>query len=336
LKPLSPIYRVFASAHRLVMRVRRDRSFVPAIPMVVVGALRSGGSGKTSVTSALARHFRRTGLEVAVLVYRLGPGGRDREMLEVGAADDWRPSSEEAVMLARETGARVFATRNRAAAWRRLQDPLFAKGRPFDIILSDDGFQDPRLDGALRILLAAPGERPGIFDVLPGGPFRETWKARRRADLILEGPHSSLAPGFEDATPGPGPQAGEARDRIVRFYRKTILPPGVAAKRSWIAACSLGNNPGFLSDLRSAGIEPVAILEGRNHEPLSLRRIARLLARFPEAGVLCTCKDYAKLEPSAAAHFGILAVGREILFDPSLPGILENYRKGFRKGFLVH
>ena len=172
------------------------RGFSPRIPLVVVGALRSGGSGKTSVVLALARELSGRGLRPAILAYRLGPGdarsNRTGDPLEIREDGDWRETSEEAVLLRRESGLRVFVTRNRASAWRRLHEDRFQADGAFDILLSDDGFQDPRLHGSLRLLLSAPGERPGLFDLLPGGPFRETRRAAARAHLRLEGPFSTI------------------------------------------------------------------------------------------------------------------------------------------------
>src|SRR5690606_20415628 len=152
-------------------------------------------------------------------------------------------------------------------------------------ILSDDGFQDPRLDGAFRILLEAPCERPGLFDLLPGGPYRETRACRRRADLILQGPYQEGDLGKE--------REGKS---AYRFVRRIFLPEGLETGRRWIAASSLGENSGFLAVLRRAGIAPIAVLEGRNHAAPPLGIIRSLQARFPGAGILCTRKDGVRWE----------------------------------------
>lgn len=309
------------------MRSRVDSGFRPRIPLVVVGALRSGGSGKTSVTSEMARVFSARGRRVAILAYRLGRGGRasgaggsqlDREiLLEVHENDDWRRSSDEAVMLRRESGVRVFVTRDRAEAWKRLHDPEFQDGQLFDLILSDDGFQDPRLDKALRILLVAPGESPRLRDLLPAGPFRERAAARARADLILEGPfpEGSSLEGGRSGRPG--------------FRRELILPEGWDPGWACIAASALGDNDRFLADLGRKGITPVAVIRGRDHEPLDSGLLVDFAARFPGAGFLCTFKDSLKLEPEAAARLGVRAVGQRIHLDPSVLARVEAYLQGF-------
>ena len=75
LAPLSPVYWVVSRLHGSWMRARdasASRGFSPRIPLVVVGALRAGGSGKTSVTLALARSLADRGMRPALLAYRLG------------------------------------------------------------------------------------------------------------------------------------------------------------------------------------------------------------------------------------------------------------------------
>ncbi|HKP96500.1 MAG TPA: tetraacyldisaccharide 4'-kinase [Fibrobacteria bacterium] len=320
LSPLAPLYWALSRLHRAGMRAAAAGS-APAIPLVVVGALRAGGSGKTSVTLELARILAARGCRPAILAYRMGPGsGRSRDpVLEVRAGDDWRRTSEEAVMLRLDSGCRVFATRDRAAAWRRLHDADIQGRAPFDILLSDDGFQDPRLAGALRLLLIAPGERPGLFDLLPAGPFRETWAAAARADLILEGPYprdevTSLLPmgGF------PAP--------VRRFGRDLLLPPGLDPGRPWIAYCALGDNRPFLRGLARAGIRPAAVVEGRNHAAPPLKILQACAARHPGAGIVCTRKDWLKLGPARAAGLPLFPVGQSVSLDPETVAAVEIHR----------
>jgi tetraacyldisaccharide-1-P 4'-kinase len=352
------------------MRRSSGPGFVPRIPLIVVGALRAGGSGKTSLTAELARVLAERGCRPAILVYRMGSGGKGRDAsdpMEVGEGDDWRGTSDEAVLLRRMTGARVFATRNRALAWRRLHGEGYQEGGAFDIILSDDGFQDPRLEGAFRLLVTAPGERPGLFDLLPGGPFRETWGAHARADLRLEGPYppapgdgasgATVSPkvpagaGARASPGGPGIPAdrpGPGSVPVHRFRRRLILPPGFDRNRPWIAFCALGDNRPFLADLAREGIRPVAVVEGRNHAapPLGLLRSRSDL--HPEAGIVCTEKDFLKLtaigrhhldgrsDPPGRADSRVRPAGQAVFLDPETLAAVDAYRLLFRNRYLVH
>ncbi len=317
------------------------------MPLVVVGALRAGGSGKTSVTIELARALSVSGCRPALLAYGLGSTTGSDCVREVRAGDDWRQSSEEALLLRGETGCRVFVTRDRAAAWRRLEDRDIQADGPFDILISDDGFQDPRLNGALRLLLIAPGERPGLFDLLPAGPFRETWSARLGADILLRGPFPARVtckiPG-EDRDPDRDPDwESPAQETnlhsgppVHSFGRRLLAPPGLDRDRPWIAYCALGDNRPFLRGLEEAGIRPVAVVEGRNHAAPSLPRLRECAGRHPGAGVLCTRKDYLKLGPAMAAGLEIIPIDQRILLGPETVAAVAAYRLAFRSRYLVH
>ena len=259
---------------------------------------------------ALARDLALRGLRPALLAYRLGPGdGSGTDPIEVGPDSDWRATSEEAVLLRRESGLRVFATRDRARAWQRLASLADGAGgeAAFDILISDDGFQDPRLDGAFRILLMAPGENPGLFDLLPGGAFRETASARARADLVLEGPWSAPAPRIPD-------EPGTVTDKLPnasRFYRRLVLPAGLDPVQPCIIHCALGDNRHFLADLGRAGIRAVAVVTGRNHGPAPLELLRAAAARHSGAPILCTRKEAIKLD--GIAHLRIQPVDQNVL-----------------------
>jgi tetraacyldisaccharide 4'-kinase len=326
LAPLAPLYWLGSRLHRqwmkMKMRMRTFRQpFAPEIPLVVIGALRAGGSGKTSVTLELARRLESRGLAVAILAYRLAPRPRGKDLLEVRPEDDWRESSDEALMLRRQSGARVFVTRHRARAWRALHDERLHGGARFDIILSDDGFQDPRLDGprlgvgALRILLERPGDGPGLWDLLPAGPFRETRGAAARADLI-----AVEIPSCDGPASGPGPAAAEGG---AMFFRcRAVLPPGLDRARPWIVVCGLGDNARFVAELRGEGLEIAEVLEAADHAAVAPERLRECARRHPRAGFLCARKDAVKM----AGLGGLAVVEREVELDPRLVEAVEAHR----------
>jgi tetraacyldisaccharide 4'-kinase len=313
---LIPLYRAGFLAHQAWLS--RELSALgppPALPLAVIGALRAGGSGKTSLASALAREMSRRGIRVALLAYRIGPGprpgaagaGPDGDCVEVGPASDWRETSEEAVLLSRESGARVFATRDRARAWRRLASG--GAGESFDLLIADDGYQDPRLKGAFRVLLSRPGESPRALDLLPAGPFREDASGAARADLIVTGP-------WEDSpvTTRLPPEA-QSDPTGQRFRRRLILPAGWERGRPCLAHCALGDPAPFLAGLAGEGVRAEEIILGRNHAEPPLARLRAAAARHPGSPILCTRKDGVKLE---GAGLPLALVEQRIEFDAGI------------------
>jgi tetraacyldisaccharide-1-P 4'-kinase len=353
---LSPIYLFFSRLHKAYM-LATFKGFpkAPTIPLVVIGALKAGGSGKTSVTLALARVFSERGLKVAILAYHLR-GGRGcgkgnghgnghgngtglgirfglekkQDLVEVGEDADWRLYSDEAVMLKRMSQCRVFVTRNRARAWMALHSPEVAGAMPFDLILSDDGFQDPRLEGAFRVLLMAPGERPGVFNLLPAGSYRETGDNCRRADLILAGPSPGL--------PEPNPANSNGQETIswmkphLRFWRVPIFPPEFDFQKTWIALGGMGDNASFLADLNRAAVRVVALVIEKNHTAFLTKRLEGCFRQYPEAGIICTCKDAIKLTCIKNLNLPIQVIDASIVFEEGLVEVVLAYRDRFLGG----
>jgi tetraacyldisaccharide 4'-kinase len=294
LAPLSLAYGAVAAAHRaLWLRPRvADRAGLP--PLLVIGSLRAGGAGKTAVVLALARALREDGLRVGVLVYALR-GNRGKVARAISPGSDWRDSSDEAVLLARESGARVFATRDRERAWSAL-----GRTGEFDVLLSDDGLMDSRLSGpgAYRVVLTRPGENPGWTDLLPAGPYRL--------------PVSSLA----------------ADDILIRegaeFTRRPVMPPEwTPDKPCWVLA-GLGNPEAFTEALRAAGARVAGCSTGPDHGLPNLRRAREDALRAGAVGFLCSAKDEIKLEGREDLVLPLLRVGDSVTLAPEFRTFVRN------------
>lgn len=144
-----------------------------AAPVIVVGNVSVGGTGKTPFILWLAATLREKGYRPGIVTR--GYGGAQRMARLVGAADDPRETGDEAVLLARRSGVPVAAGHDRVAAART----LLASGK-VDLILSDDGLQHYRLPRDYEVALL-DGERGlGNGWLLPAGPLRET-EARLKA-----------------------------------------------------------------------------------------------------------------------------------------------------------
>ena len=135
-------------------------------PVIVIGNLVAGGSGKTPLAIALVERLRASGFNPGVATRGYG---RTDAKHALWVEDDTDPAQggDEPVLIARRTGAKVRADRDRAAAARR----LVAAG--CDVVVCDDGLQHYRLDRDLEIEVIDGRRRYGNGLLLPAGPLRE-------------------------------------------------------------------------------------------------------------------------------------------------------------------
>jgi tetraacyldisaccharide 4'-kinase len=155
---------------------------------VVVGNLVAGGSGKTPFTIALAERLRAAGWTPGVATRGYGrsdPG----KAIWVDVDTDPLEAGDEPVLLARRTGVRVRADRDRAAAARALVDA------GCDIVLCDDGLQHYRLRRDIEIEIVDGRRRYGNGRLLPAGPLREPIERGGQCDFRVVNLPATDTPG---------------------------------------------------------------------------------------------------------------------------------------------
>lgn len=164
LAPLSVLFGVLAWCRRWWLL---RRSVKPPLPLLVVGNISVGGTGKTPVIVALVQHLQKQGLRPGVITR--GYGGKASECRTVTALDDPGLCGDEPVLIAGLAGCPVVVGRDRVAAAQYL-----VAHHCCDLILSDDGLQHYRLqrDWELVVLDGARGLGNGWR--LPVGPLRES------------------------------------------------------------------------------------------------------------------------------------------------------------------
>ncbi|EIC20603.1 tetraacyldisaccharide 4'-kinase [Thiorhodovibrio frisius] len=183
LAPLGWLYCGIAAARAALWRWRwrqppEAEQRIPA-PVIVVGNLTVGGTGKTPLVLWLAQHLRERGWRPGILTrgYR---GQSQGEPRQVPADGDPRDHGDEPVLLAARSGCPVMAGADRVAAAQRLVSECGC-----NLLLADDGLQHYRLRRNLEILLVDGRRGFGNRRCLPAGPLREPFTRARRADILL-------------------------------------------------------------------------------------------------------------------------------------------------------
>jgi len=165
--PLSLFYRVLVAFRRFAYRSNWFRSVDVGVPVIVIGNLTVGGTGKTPLTIWLARRLIERGLSVGIVCR--GYGGTARHWPQpVDASSHVETVGDEAKLLARRVSCRVVAGPDRAAAANMLLGQ-----EPVDVILSDDGLQHYRLQRGFEIAVVDGSRGFGNGLCLPAGPLRE-------------------------------------------------------------------------------------------------------------------------------------------------------------------
>ena len=176
LRILEPVYRL--AFHRAQKRgnARQDRCR-SEIPLIVVGNVTVGGSGKTPLVIGLCQLAGDMNLKPGIAC--TGYGRQSNETLLVRADSDTRICGDEPVLLAIRTGTAVVVAKRRCDAIRKLNE------MNLDVIFSDDGLQQADLDSDLKFCVVDGARGLGNGHLLPAGPLREPAERLNRVDSVI-------------------------------------------------------------------------------------------------------------------------------------------------------
>ena len=263
-------------------------------PVISVGNLSVGGSGKTPFVLVLGELLKQRGVKFDIL--SRGYGRRTRGVRVVDPSGTARDFGDEPLLLARRLKVPVVVGEGRYSAG-------LAAERAFgpQLHLLDDGFQHRALARDFDIVLVTPedsGDR-----LLPAGRLREPLKSLKRADaVVLSGALTS------DALPVSGKQAW----RVKRGIQPTVVPDNP------VVFCGIARPRNFITQLRTAGIDPVAEAFYRDHHAYTaqdIRDLLRLRERSEAGGFVTTEKDAINLGTNLSAlhPIAIVPVKMELL-----------------------
>lgn len=269
-----------------------------AAPVIVVGNISVGGTGKTPLVVWLARLLREHGLRPGIAC-RGYLGTAARWPQQVRSDSDADAVGDEAVVLARRTGCPVAAGPDRIADVAAL-----VRHAACDVVVCDDGLQHYALARDVEIAVVDGVRRHGNGRCLPAGPLREPISRLAGVDLVVV--HGAPAPGEH----GMRLIAGDPRS--VRDDRVTV-PLRRLARMRVHAVCGIGHPARFFADLRRLGVEVLPHAFPDHH------RFRREDLDFDDdLTVLMTEKDAVKCRRFAGPEHWYLPVEAEVA--PELAG----------------
>jgi len=308
LPPLSALYGAATRARLTLYRRGTFRTTTLDRPVISVGNITTGGTGKTPLVEWVARTLAAKGKKVCILTRGYGRSHPDRHVL----VSDWQTvfataseAGDEAYLLAKnlEGVAAVISDANRAAAGKDAIKHL----NP-DCFVLDDGFQHLRLARDLNIVTIDAKNPWGGGSLLPYGRLREPRSSLSRADCLVitradqaEG-IQSLRSELAQLTVG-CPQF-LSRMRTVRIAPLTDPSKSPDLPQRNAAFCAVGNPQSFFTQLRDEGQELSFTKAFPDHYSYTQKDLDRLVNAAKKAGVdalITTAKDAVKLRSLTVA-----------------------------------
>ncbi len=243
-------------------------------PVVSVGNLSVGGSGKTPFVLLLGDLLKSRGMKFDILSRGYGRQTKGVSLVDPGGSA--RDFGDEPLLMARRLGVPVIVGEDRYAAG------VFAENKfgP-QLHLLDDGFQHRALARNFDIVLVTPDDPRDRL--LPAGRLREPLTSLRRADAVV-------------LTSGASPDAFPLDGKLVWRVRRGILPKNIPDRP--IVFCGIARPQNFVLQLRTAGIEPVAEAFYRDHHAYTesdIRDLLQLRQQSEAGGFVTTEKDAVNL-----------------------------------------
>ncbi len=246
--PLSLLFGAIAATRAAMYRTGWLASTRLPVPVIVVGNIFIGGTGKTPLTIWLVQALRDAGMKPGVISRGHGSAGQaPRAVLASSLATD---VGDEPLLIAQGTACPVVVGRDRVAA----AQALLSAHPEVDVLVSDDGLQHYRLQRDVEIMLF-DGRGTGNGWLLPAGPLRER-AARRRDVTVVNAPilNSDLIQQVGGA-PVQMTLAGQFAEHLIDRNIRLALNDLPTVSKRITAAAGIGNPERFFAMLRAAGLQ---------------------------------------------------------------------------------
>jgi len=286
LSPLGQVYHLAGALRRSLVT-----PWQAPVPVICVGNLVAGGAGKTPVALALLDLLKEHGVTPAALTRGYG-GAAAGPLRVVPGEHDASTVGDEALLLA--AAAPTWVARDRVAGAKA------AIEGGAEVIVMDDGFQNPALKKDLALLVIDAGYGLGNRRVMPAGPLREMAASGfARADAVVLVGDSYI---------------GETEKNLIGglpLLKARLQPRDTSLSgRRVFAFAGIGRPEKFFETLRGLGAELAGTESFADHQPYTAAALARLrgAADAAGAGLVTTAKDAARLGPALTPDIAVLDV----------------------------
>ena len=240
--PLSWLFGLLVFIRRYCYRIRLFRSYKLPVPVIVVGNISVGGTGKTPVVIWLAEKLQSAGLHPGIISRGYGADQQSLGVMAVASRSNPSLVGDEPALIAQRTSCPVWVGKDRVAAG----NALLASNPRCNIIISDDGLQHYRMQRDFEIAVVDGDRQFGNAQLLPAGPLREAKSRINSVDALIMN-------GLNDAP-------GSYGMKVESMPLKNLLDAGQTADvqhfqgKDVHALAGIGNPDRFFNQLENLGL----------------------------------------------------------------------------------
>ena len=297
LLPLSCLYYLATALRRTLYRLGILKTYKAPVPVIIVGSIVTGGTGKTPFTIALVNALKHQGYKPGILT-RGYKGRANTYPLIMQITTPVRECGDEAALLKKHTDCPVYVDPNRTRSLKAM-----LKNERIDIIVCDDGLQHYALARDIEIVLLDSERQLGNGWCLPSGPLREPLSRCHAADFIVcKGkPIAELSPWAFEL---------EAQTLVNCKNSSIEKPLNHFENKSVDALAAIANPDSFFKSLESVGMQ---IKKHTFPDHFSLKK--EHFEQFDQLPLVMTEKDAVKYRSNARDDWWYLAVNVKITDD---------------------
>ncbi|MBU1065324.1 tetraacyldisaccharide 4'-kinase [bacterium] len=328
--PFAGIYRVLTGIRNWFYDRRILSSHSVNVPVISIGNITAGGTGKTPFVIALANWLSEAGYSPGIITrgYRRQSKGRHVVRDRNAILSTPLQSGDEPFLIASNTKQTVIIADADRVAAAETAVQMYA----CDIVIADDAFQHRRLERDIDIVLWDASQNPKTSSILPAGRLRESIKGLRRADLLLisrtDSISSSNADYFKKLNPNLFLSALPMSIRQISNLSTTeVITPADLKKMHVLGFCGIGNPAQFFNTIKIlTEITPVT-KSFPDHYKYSITDLNALIQQAENTGcryLVTTRKDAVNLPDSAKSVRNLLVIDIHYTIDEKIKAAILN------------
>ena len=305
------IYKIIVGIRNLMYDKKIFKSYKSYIPVISVGNITSGGTGKTPFVIFLVKHFKGLGLNPLIVSRGYKRKTRGQIVFNSKSKRTLQDVGDEPFLISLvcpETDIVINKNRKEAIQWAERSQ------KKYDVIVLDDAFQHRSVCRDFNILLI--NNNQNLSDCLPKGQLREPIKNIKRADCIVFTKSSSLA-----SVP-----SIIAKSNIPTFKSKESFSLSSSGYKCGVAFCGIGDPDSFMETLESLSIKVLDSIHFKDHQKYDtpyINRLESLLKTANQTVFYTTQKDWVKLPESFLKKYRGVFVKMDLsIKDPDFKNLL--------------